>query len=180
LGDEAMRKLRFDEWWYGGPYLRVANPDIDLPRRDPTAPISDAFLTATELDGMVNGERFVAPFHDANSVDEILAGLLVSAEYPDGWDESERYFYPTIQGSLAEITLRLETKLRRKPGKARATCFSAALDAVRSAVLLFAAGNYSAGQDQLWLAHNILEAGNRSRRRRASFIVAPDGSVESS
>jgi len=174
-----MRELRFDTWWYGGPYLRVDHPDADLPRRDSSIAISDASLANTELDGIVNGERFVAPFNDANSVDEILGALSFSAEYPDGWDDDERYFYPTIQGTLTEIALRLETKLHRNPGKERATCFTSVLESVRLAMPLFASGGYQAGQDLLWAAHDLLLTGNRRERRKASFIAGPDGSVSS-
>jgi hypothetical protein len=170
-------KLRFDDWYYGGPFLRVENPDTDFPRRDPLTPISSEWRTRTELDGQIQGERFVAPFNDANSVDDILGGLLFAAEYPDGWDDDERHRFPTIQGILAETTLRLETKLRHKTSAERGAAFTSALELLRSAARLFAAGQYELAQEEVWKAHAAIETGNRSKRRKTSFVADSEGGV---
>jgi hypothetical protein len=171
------QRLNFPEWYYGGPYLRVQDPDRDLPRRDPSAPVSPEWQTAIEFNGMVAGERFVAPFRDANTIDDILGDLLLAETYPMGWDENERHYFPTIQGAVAELVLRLETKLRSNRSRVRANWFNLALDQIREAGRLFAAARYSEAGVALREAESLIRQGNRANRRKASFSVGPDGTV---
>jgi hypothetical protein len=166
--------LRFDEWYYGGPYLRVENPDADLPRRNPSVPLSANFVERTEFDGQIRGERLVAPFHDGNTAGEILGELSFAGDYPNGWDDEERYVYPTIQGMLAIIALRIETKLRRKPGKARADQFALALEHVRSGATLFTAGSYDAAQDQLRIAYDVVQSAKPKKKRVPILLGGTD------
>jgi hypothetical protein len=130
------------------------------------------------FDANIQGERFVAPFHDDNSIDEILAGLAQAADYPQGWDDDQRLKFPTIQGALAEIRLRLETKLRKRLARHRLTAFALALDLVRQGGLLIELGSYEAASELLWKAHNSVEDGNKAPRRKAIFLVHPDGTVQ--
>ena len=169
------QRYRFPEWYYGGPYLRAQDPDADLPRRNPAVPISPDWQANTEFDGMIEGEKLVAPFHDANTVEEILAGLYHAGTYPDYWDDDQRYVYPTIQGLLARIVLRLETKIRHKPGRVRTNWFTLALEEVRLASAIFAKGNYDSGRGHIQKAHDLVEQGNRASRRKLSFVVGVDG-----
>jgi hypothetical protein len=177
LGGWRLVTLRFDDWYYGGPYLPVGNPDTDLPRRDSSIPVTEDCRARIEFDGKIGGERFIAPFHDENSVGEIHGTLLVAASYPNGWSEDERYRFPTIQGLLAEAALRIETKLRRKPTRRRAAAFRAALELVRSAAARFATGEYEAAQRDVWQAHTVMEREKGGKRRKTAFIVDTEGNV---
>jgi hypothetical protein len=172
------QNLRFPDWYYGGPYLRVGNPDADLPRRDPAVPISPERQARTEFDGAIEGERLIAPFRDANTVECVLGALLQASDYPDTWDDESRYVYPTIQGCLAEIDLRLETKLRNKIGRSRAGWLTLALDRVRKAMQLFATRDCESAKQMVRLAYDLVSSGNKVGRRKVSFVVGPDGTAE--
>ena len=167
--------LRFPLWYYGGPYQRVSNPDSDLPHRDPSVPISPDFRARTEFEGNLQGERLLAPFHDSNSVEDILTELSIATEYPHSWSDEERFVYPTIQGSLAQAVLRLETKLKHEPGRVRASGFTLALNHIHQAAALFAGRNYESARAALQKAHDLIEQCNRATRRKVSFVVGPDG-----
>jgi hypothetical protein len=169
--------LRFPEWYYGGPYVRIANPDSDLPRRDPTHPVTAEAQADVEFEGTFDGERYVAPFRDANGVDNMIGGLLLASGYPDTWNDEERFRYPTIQGTLARVALRLATKVANNPGRIRANWFTLALTDVRRAAELFASGEYGEAQAHARKAQALIEQGNRAARRKVSFVVGPDGTT---
>jgi len=169
--------LRFPDWYYGGPYLRVPHPDSDLPRRDPKRPVTPAEQTRVEVSGGFGGERLVAPFRDANSIEEIVTELVLASDYPRSWDDDERFQYPTIQGLLARLVLRLETKIRHTSGQVRANWFTLALADIRRSADLFAAGAYDQAQEHVRKAQSLVEEGNRVTRRKVSFLVGPDGST---
>ena len=168
---------RFPLWYYGGPFLRIQDPDADLPRRK-SSTVPRETLERIEFTGVVNGERLVAPFHDSNSLDEMLGALFLAAGYPESWHEDERYVFPTIQGSLAEVVLRIKTKLARNPGQIRANWFALALEHVREASKLFAARDYAGARERVWQAHDSLQQGNKASRRKATFVVDPSGTAK--
>jgi hypothetical protein len=168
--------LRFPDWMYGGPYVCVSDPDRDLPRRDPRVPLTMAHVLHTEQDGVVKGERFVAPFRDANSLDEILGCLLFAQEYPGAWDNDERYRYPTIQGLLTEAILRIETKISRTSIESKSNWFREALDRVVRARTSYSEGHYSVGEELLAEAAELLQSGNKAHRRKVDAHLGPGGS----
>lgn len=88
------RKLRFPDWLYGGPYLRVSDPENDLPRRDPRVPISFEMRESTELNGVVEGERYVAPFRDGNTLEEILGCIDLAQGYRSIRARSAKHIEP--------------------------------------------------------------------------------------
>lgn len=167
--------LRFPDWYYGGPFLRVDNPDRDLPRRDTSAPISEAMRAQVEFDGMRDGERLIAPFNDANGIDEMLAPLELIADYPDKWSDDQRWVYPTVQAEIAWVKLRLETKLAHRPGRTRSNWFREALVRVDRLSSLVADGNYREASELALAARDLISQGNRASRRKVSFVVGPDG-----
>lgn len=172
-----MKPLRFPEWFYGGPYLRVDDPDRDLPRRDGAIPIDAQQRARVEFDGIIEGERIVAPFNDANGMTEILSCLVFLGDYPD-WQEERRWQYPTVQGLLAETVLRLETKLARNPGKLRTVWFSEGIIRLGSVGQLFATGRYEEATAIVRTVHDNVEQGNRTSRRKTRFVVGPSGTED--
>ncbi len=170
--------LRFEAWLYGGPFLRVANPDTDLPIRDPNVALSREHRELTERADSTGPERIVPPFGDANSAGDILSELSLARNYPALWNEEERYTYPTIQGLLALVVLRLETKVVVGTGnRIRNAWFSRALEQVKAAQLAFAAGAHARGCTLASEAYQLVEQGNKAHRRKITFVVAPNGSA---
>ena len=170
---------RFREAYYGGPFVRVEHPDRGLPRRDPGVPISDEMRRQVEREGMFEGERLVAPFNDANTIEQIVVEISEAQGYPDSWDDEQRFYFPTIQGCLAEVTDRIEAKLGRNRNATRAKWFGEALELVTEAKSLYSTGDYSTGVDKLRAAQELLEQGNKAHRRKASFRVGPGGDESS-
>jgi hypothetical protein len=171
-------EFRYPMWLYGGPFLRVDDPDRDLPRRAPGSPVSQAMRDQVERDGTVDGERYVAPFGDANSIGDILPSLWRLSDYPHGWSDEERYVYPTVQGLLTKTAMRLESRLGRKPGRVRGAWLSDALSKLRASSELFAAGRYEDARRTVSEAQDQVEQGNRASRRKVRFLVASNGDVE--
>jgi hypothetical protein len=153
----------FPERYYGGPFCRVSNPDADLPRRAEPV-VDDAARQRTEQNGMFQGERIIAPFHDGNTAEDILGGLTFAMAYPDGWDEEERYVYPTIQGVLAEVRDRLAEKSSRLRG-AKAAWLSEAIPFVTTAATSYARGEYEAGRKALRSAGDLVVGAGRAGKR---------------
>ena len=164
--------MRFPEWYYGGPFVRVERPDVDLPRRDPSAPITEEARQSVERTGAVGGERLVPPFGDANTLDDILGCVLLAEGYPGRWDEEERFAYPTIQGLLAEIADRLETELRRARGSSRVS-LEPALQLAREAAGAYAAGLYDGGAQMLRGCAEHLRSSRRAARWAAVIPLGP-------
>jgi hypothetical protein len=158
-----VTRLTFPEWYYGGPFARVSNPDADLPRRlEPE--VSEAQRQRTEQHGMFDGEHIVAPFHDGNTAEEILGELFVAMAYPDGWDEDQRYFYPTIQGLLAIIRDRLVEKSRRLRGS-KAAWLAEAIPCVKVAAEAYARSDYEGGSAALREVEELVQGAGRAGKR---------------
>lgn len=173
-----MAGLRFAEWYYGGPYARVSDPDGDLPRREPGHSVAPETQSQVERDGRFHGERVVAPFGDGNTIEDILGELFLASGYPDEWDDEERYIYPTIQGVLAEVGDRLSEKARRSPRR-QAAWLREALQQVAAAAAAFRVGEYSAGALAVQSAMETVRDSKRVVRRRRVIPVGPAvGSIE--
>ena len=172
-----MARLTFPEWYYGGPFARVSNPDADLPRRlEPK--VSDAQRQRTEQHGMFQGERIVAPFHDGNTAEDLLGELSVAMAYPNGWDEDERYFYPTIQGLLAIIRDRLVEKSGRLRGP-KAAWLAEAIPCVNTAADAYARSNYEAGSAALRQVEELVGGAGRAGKRARIIQLRPGSADES-
>ena len=104
--------LQFPDWYYGGPYLRVSEPDRDLPRRVLGFKVEDSVRNRVEM-AAKTGEKLVPPFRDANSIDDALGELDSCLGYPKLWEEAEIWQYPTIQGIVATSFDRLREKFER-------------------------------------------------------------------
>jgi hypothetical protein len=167
-----LSNLKFPEYYYRGPFLRIQNPDTDLPRRVDGQRVSEATRRHVETTGVVDGERLVAPFGDANTLEEIEGTLLLAAEYPTGWDEEERYQFPTIQGSLAESVDRLRDRARRSAG-ARQRAFKDAMSAVQEAAESYRRGDYPKGEEAVYRAIDALKGASRPKRHRDPIPLGP-------
>jgi hypothetical protein len=165
--------LKFPEWYYGGPFSRVADPNRDLPRRLDGASVDEATIRRIEFDGNLDGERLVAPFHDANTLHEILASIELVACYPDCWDEDELFYYPTLQGSLAEAEDRIRDRMRRTKATTKLSAYSSALRDVATARLLIAEGRHAEASDLLWGTANLLQESNSAHRGQPRELPPP-------
>ncbi len=158
---------KYLDLYYLGPFARVSDPDKDLPRRAVSSYGSYARERDDEIesDRNIKGEKFIAPYNDANSIDEIYSGLWIAMVYPDDcWDDQERNVYPTIQGSLVEIADRIRDKLRRNKNPIRAEYFTRALTDVERAKEAYFVGNYSEGEQLLGSCVDSLMSGNKPNR----------------
>jgi hypothetical protein len=138
--------------------------------------VPDAERQRTEQHGMFDGERMVAPFHDGNTAEDILGELFVAMAYPDGWNEGERYFYPTIQGLLAIIRDRLGEKSSRLSG-AKAAWLAEAIPYVNKAAEAYARSDYEAGSEALRQAEELVSGAGRAGKRVRIIQLGP-GSAE--
>ena len=169
--------MTFAEWYYGGPFARVSNPDADLPRRAEAVVVPDAQRQRTEQDGIFEGERIIAPFHDGNTAEHILGELVVAMAYPDGWDEDERYFYPTIQGLLASIRDRLVEKSGRLRGR-KAAWLTEAIPLVTTAAEAYARSDYHTGCAALRKVEELVVGAGRAGKRTGAIELGPGRAEE--
>lgn len=172
-----MTDLRFPEWYYEGPYERVQDPDGDLPRRTVGASISPEVHAAVECSGIRDGERFVAPFRDANTLDDLLGGLLLAEGYPEEWSEEERSFFPTIQGTLAEVTDRIRDKVSRVRG-AKEAWLSEALEAVHGASVAYSQHDHERGRTFVREAAELVRGASRASKRARVFHLGTGHDVK--
>jgi hypothetical protein len=145
--------------------------------RDPSQPISAKQQEVVERSNLTGPERLVPSYNDANTVEDILCELLAACDYPDGWDEAERYQYPTIQGTLSLTLMRLDNKLAHERNRTRHAWFSRATEKVKEARRAFAMGNYADGRTLSSEAYDLIERGNKAHRQKAAFVVGPDGTA---
>lgn len=171
-----MAGLMFPNWYYGGPFARVSNPDTDLPVRVDRV-VSDAQRERTEQQGVLDGERLVAPFHDGNTVENILGAVLLAMAYPAGWDEDERFLYPTIQGLLANIRDRLVEKTGRLRGP-KAARLAKAIPCVQAAAEAYARSEYDAGCAALSEVEKIVVGASKTGRRLRILRLGPGRTEE--
>jgi hypothetical protein len=168
-----VTRPRFAEWYYGGPFVAVGNPDADLPQRSSGAPIPESTRRHVETEGRVEGERIVAPFRDGNTIEHILSEIQAATGYPNEWPEEDRTVYPTIQGALARIADRLQEKASRSR-RQKAAWLHEALLAIRAAAAAYSASDYRAGGSSLREAEDLVQGASRAGRR-AIPIQLPSG-----
>jgi len=158
--------LKFPDRYYGGPFVRIENVFRDLPARLPGATVSEDVRARVEFEGSSEGERLIAPFHDANALPSILALLESVALFPACWDDDELYLYPTLQGALAEAEDRLRDKVSRAKASSRKRLFETALASVGEARAVVAQENIEKARSILEEAALALQVGNRTGRRQ--------------
>jgi len=171
-----MADLPFPEWYYGGPFARVTNPDSDLPRRTETT-IPEGRREQTEMDGIVGGERVIAPFHDANTTEDILMELWSALRYPSAWSDDERCVYPTIQGLLAMVRDRLLEKSARARGR-RAAWLTEAVSSVDAARQAFVRSDYEAGNVALRQAEDLVAGARGPSKPKRVIQLGPGDASE--
>lgn len=155
--------LKYHEIYYlAGPrFLRVDDPERDLPRRPPLT--VDAYYTDVEVSRTVNGERLIAPFNDGNSLSDIKGELYIAESYPNHWEDWARFESPTIQGRLMIIADRIREKLQRNRSIERARLFAAALEHVELAKEAYFDRGFADGCRYLFTAEKLLREGNKRR-----------------
>ena len=163
---------RYPLHYYGGPFLRVGDPDRDMPVRDPAVPLTAQRRAHVESAGSNAGERLIPPFRDGNSTDDILAELNFALGYPENWDEKEKSIFPTIQGTLAVAKDRLHEKAKRTKGPQREWLLRAA-ESTRVAADAFAAKQYADGRRTLEECVELVAGASRNRRKRKAIQLGP-------
>ena len=153
---------RFHDYYYGGPYVRVGDPNRDLPRREPNKRL-EPYQKEREQNRNLDGERFFAPFSDENSLGDIEGAIGYAGMYPN-WDDDAIHVYPTIQGLLMEVSDRIREKIGRSKQPRRNEFFTRALIEVEKAKNAYAGGEYDAGERYLDLADKYLRDGNKTAR----------------
>lgn len=164
---EARRRLlpavpvhKFPDWYYLGPYRKVDDPDRDLPTRIETE--LSAHDIAKETDQNFGGERLIAPFNDANSMEDIRGCLLVAGGYPK-FGARDLIALGMQQGNLAEAADRLRVKIRRSKNVKRNACFEDVIRAVEFAKNLYFDRQYDDGKSVLYQAIMLLQEGNKPK-----------------
>jgi hypothetical protein len=171
-----LAELLFPEWYYGGPFARIANPDVDLPRRASSV-ILESQRKRTEMDAVVDGARIIAPFHDANTIEDVLMELWSAMGYPHRWTEEERFVYPTIQGLLAILRDRLISKTTRARGR-KAAWLTEALSFVDAARDEYAQAAYEAGEQALRRAEDLIAGACGPPRPKRVIHLGPGDASE--
>jgi len=98
--------------------------------------------------------------------------------YPNGWDEDERYFYPTIQGLLAIIRDRLVEKSGRLRGP-KAAWLAEAIPCVKTAADAYARSDYEAGSAALRQVEELVGGAGRAGKRVRIIQLRPGSTDES-
>jgi hypothetical protein len=151
---------KFPEWYYLGPYCRVEDPDRDLPNRECLE--LTAYDRELETDRNIEGERLIAPFNDANSIDEAYGALLSASGYP-AFSDAELTSTGHLQDSLAMAADRTREKLRRNKNATRATHFENAIRAIELAKDMYFDAKYADGEELIFEAERLLQAGNKGK-----------------
>jgi hypothetical protein len=125
---------------------------------------------------MFQGERIIAPFHDGNTAEDILGELVVAMAYPDGWNEDERYMYPTIQGLLASIRDRLVERSERLRSR-KAAWLAQAIPLVGTADA-YARSDYQAGRTALREVEELVMGAGRAGKRARVVQLGPGSADE--
>jgi len=144
-----------------GPYVPVADPDRDLPVRG-LIDLSDYELER-EVDRNIGGQRQIAPFNDANSLDDILGSLISASVYPQ-FVNAEFAALGMLQADLAKAADRIREKLRRNKNADRKFAFENAVRAIEMAKDMYFDRRYQDGESLLHHAEKLLTDGNRKRK----------------
>lgn len=110
-------------------------------------------------------------FSDGNTMSDIQGCYLVAVSRKPGDSKID------IHREISEFIERIEDKLARNRNKTRANWFRIALDHARRAQHFFRENNFRSGRDELDLAWEHLERGNKAHQRRTSFIGGSSGDV---
>lgn len=164
--------IKYGEWYYGGPFIRVANPLIDLPRRVFGLIIDPSLIADVESDGLRAAERYVAPFRDENSIGEILPVLWQVQSYSPA--TADRFAdFPTLQFCLLEAYDRVATKIRRTTNSRKTNWLTLALEQICEASRLTANGKHAETDTLLQRTAQQIQTGNRANRRRTVISLGP-------
>ena len=154
-------KRPYHDYYYLGD-KKVESPDKDLPTllSDPGA----GAIKQVSRDGLIDGERFIAPFNDANSFEEIQ-GLFLSRSYYPVW-EDWMINSVTIQGSLMELTDRLRDKMRRRPPEVLLKYYLNAISELQRAKDAYFDGKYYDGNNFIAEAHRWIVSCQNVKKKR--------------
>jgi hypothetical protein len=169
-----MAGLPYPEWYYGGPFARVTNPDSDLPRRE-EAPIPESQRKRTEMHAISSGERIIAPFHDGNTIEDVLMELRSGIGYPTGWSEEDRFVYPTVQGLLARVRDRLVEKSARSRSR-KGAWLTEAISFVDRARQAFSRSDYESGNAALRQAEDLVAGAGGAAKPKRIIQLGPGSS----
>jgi hypothetical protein len=110
-------------------------------------------------------------FNDENTLDDILGCVWLAQT----WGPKSDF---DIHSLVAQIAARIREKIRRSR-EVRRNWFSEALGHVLSAARSYEQNQCAEGDLSLRKAEELLQQGNKAHQRKASFIVGPDGKVQS-
>ncbi len=110
-------------------------------------------------------------FNDENGLEEILGCIYVAQGWPEFCEEIK------IKKLLDEIVARIREKLARNKNPTRHNWFTLAIECVIEAQARFALNDLEGGQSLLKKAEDYLASGNKAHKRRAAFLIAPDGVI---
>ncbi len=113
----------------------------------------------------------MSQFNDSNTLDDILGCVLLAQT----WGPQSDF---DIHDLVAEIANRIADKIGRSKNAARRNWFSNALEQVKMAALSYEQNRSIDGEEFLRKAKELLQQGNKARRRSTNFIVGTDGTTE--
>ena len=155
-------KRPYHDYYYLGEKKKVKDPNKDLPRLI-TEPSTGA-LEEVAKEGLFDGERYVAPFGDANRFDEIEGSIFANSYFPvwENWHIQQ----VTIQGALMEITDRVRDKLKRKPKEELVKYYINAIVKLQKSKDAYFDGDFYTGNKLLYEARNWLVAAQDVKKAR--------------
>jgi hypothetical protein len=109
---------------------------------------------------------------DDNTLEDIH-GLILTLSADVSTEKPE---FP-IRPRMEELVTRIEEKLKRNTNTTRANWFAIALSYAKDAQVQFERGERTTAATALQRCWEHLESGNKAHRRKATFIVTPDGTV---
>lgn len=111
-------------------------------------------------------------FRDDNTLEDICGAILVlSADLRPGSSGIQ------LNQQFDDLVARIEDKLARNTNAIRANWFMLALSHARNAKARFESRDQSGADAMLKQCREYLESRNKAHRRKAAFIVSPEGTV---
>jgi hypothetical protein len=111
-------------------------------------------------------------FRDENTLEDIH-GLILTLSADVSTEKPEFPILPRME----KLVARIEEKLNRNSNATRANWFTTALSHAKEAQARFESSDPTAADAALQECWAHLESGNKAHRRKATLIVAPDGTV---
>jgi len=112
------------------------------------------------------------PFSDDNTLEDILGAIFVlQCDLSDNQPEA------LVVEQFNQLLDRINLKIAKNRNKIRGNWFNLAKEHASNALNLYQEGKSSESDKTLLKVRDYLEQGNKAHKRKATFIVSPDGTI---